>query len=171
MRHDRDPVGHGQRFFLVVGDEDEGDAGLMLQPLELDLHVLSELVVEGGERLVEEQHLGARRQGARQRHPLLLAAGYLAGAAVPQRLHPHELEHRDYGRIDFRLGLAQHFEPEGDVLADRHVWEQRVILEYGVHRPLVGGQPGNIFAVKEDLASGRKVEAGDQAQESGLAAP
>ena len=37
-RHHRDAVRHGQRLFLVVGDEDGGDAVLALQALDLDLH-------------------------------------------------------------------------------------------------------------------------------------
>ena len=41
--HHRDPVGHGQRFLLVVGDEDEGDPGLFLDTLELDLQLPPQL--------------------------------------------------------------------------------------------------------------------------------
>ena len=33
--HDRDPVGQHHRLFLIVGDEDDGDAELALQPLDL----------------------------------------------------------------------------------------------------------------------------------------
>ena len=51
---------HGQRFFLVVGDIDEGDARALLDALELDLHVLAQLEVQGAERLVEQQHTAAR---------------------------------------------------------------------------------------------------------------
>src|SRR5581483_4080242 len=51
-----DPVAHRQRLLLVVGDVDERDPDLLLDPLELDLHLLPELEVERAERLVEEQH-------------------------------------------------------------------------------------------------------------------
>ena len=87
-RHDRDAVGHGQRLFLVVRDEDEGDAGLVLHALELDLHLLAQLVVERRQRLVEQQHLGAGRERARQRDALRLAAGNLVGAAA-RRVPPY----------------------------------------------------------------------------------
>ena len=53
--HDGDPVPHRQRLLLVVGDEDERRAGALLDPLELDLHLLAELLVQGAEGLVEEQ--------------------------------------------------------------------------------------------------------------------
>ena len=38
--------------------------------------------VEGAGRLVEEDRLGLHRQGPRDRHPLLLAAGELAGQGI-----------------------------------------------------------------------------------------
>ena len=44
-----------------------------LQLAKLDLELLPELAVEGAERLVEKQDLGLEHEGARQRHPLLLA--------------------------------------------------------------------------------------------------
>ena len=52
-------VAHGQRLLLVVRHVDEGDADLLLDPLELDLHLLAELEVERAERLVEQQHARA----------------------------------------------------------------------------------------------------------------
>ena len=80
--HHRDPVAHRQRLLLVVGDVDEGDADLALDPLQLELQALAQLQVEGAERLVEEQHLRQVDQRPGERDPLLLAAGELRGAAV-----------------------------------------------------------------------------------------
>src|SRR4051812_30505741 len=48
--------------------------------------------------------------------------------------------------------------------------EERVILEDGVDRPPIGRQWRDVLAVKQDLALGREVEAGDQPQKRGLAA-
>jgi hypothetical protein len=41
-----------------VRDVDEGEADVLLDPLQLDLHLLAQLQVERAERLVEEQHAG-----------------------------------------------------------------------------------------------------------------
>ena len=169
-RHHRDAVRHRQRLFLVVGDEDEGDAGLVLQPLQLDLHLLAQLVVERGERLVEQQHLRLRRERARQRHALLLAAGDLAGASVLQLLHVDELQHRVDACLDLGLRLAQHLQAKADVVGHRHVREQRVGLEDGVDRPLERRQRRDVLAVEQDFAVGRIVEAGDQPQQRRLSA-
>ena len=80
--NDRDAVAHRQRLLLVVGDEHEGDAGLALDLLELDLHLLAQLEVERAERLVEQQHRRPVHQRAGERDALALAAGQLAGLAL-----------------------------------------------------------------------------------------
>ena len=54
---------------------------LVLDPLELDLHLPTQLEVEGAERLVEQQHLGLVDQGPGQRDALLLATGELGRLA------------------------------------------------------------------------------------------
>ena len=69
-----DAVRHRERFTLVVGDEERGDAEPALQPLEFDLHLVAKLRVEIGERLVEQQHAGMRRECTRDGDPLLLPA-------------------------------------------------------------------------------------------------
>ena len=71
----RDAVGERQRLGLVVRDVDGGDADLALQPLELAAHLVAQLRVEIGQRLVEQQQPRLVHDGARERHALLLAAG------------------------------------------------------------------------------------------------
>ena len=51
---------------------------------QLELGLLAELLVERGQRLVEQQQLGPLDQAAGERHPLALAAGKL------MRLAPRE---------------------------------------------------------------------------------
>ena len=79
---------HRQRLALVVRDVDEGHAELPVQLLQLDLHVLAQLLVERAERLVHQHQLRLEHQRARQRHALLLAAGELRrqrARAMPSR--------------------------------------------------------------------------------------
>ena len=64
-----------QRLGLVVGDVDGGDADLALQALELAAHLVAQLGVEIGQRLVEQKQPRLVHDRARERHPLLLAAG------------------------------------------------------------------------------------------------
>src|SRR5262249_41613707 len=53
--HDRDPIAHAERLFLVVGDEDEGCPALLLERFQLEPELAADFRVERPERLVEEQ--------------------------------------------------------------------------------------------------------------------
>src|SRR5689334_10503220 len=74
---DGDTIGHRKRFALVVRDKDEGDADLLLQRLQLHLHLLAKFEIERAKRFVEEKHFRPVDQRARQRHALPLPAGKL----------------------------------------------------------------------------------------------
>ena len=76
---DRDAVRESQRLFLIVRHEDECDAELTLDLLELDLHLLAQLEVEGAERLVEQQHLGLHDGRPGERDALTLPPESWAG--------------------------------------------------------------------------------------------
>ena len=66
---------------------------VVLDVHELELRLLAQLLVEGGEGLVEEQHLRPLGEGPRERHALALAAGELARIALRERLELHEAQH------------------------------------------------------------------------------
>ena len=67
--------------------------GVALDALELELHGLAELEVEGGERLVEQERRRLVHQRPGQRDALLLAAGELRGPALGEVAHADDLEH------------------------------------------------------------------------------
>ena len=66
-------------------------------------------------------------------------------------------------------------EAEGDVLLDRHVREESVLLDDHPHGPLVGRRlplrSRRNFALDDDFARGRRLEPGDQPEHSRLARP
>jgi hypothetical protein len=80
--HDRDAVRHHHRLLEAVGNVDEGAPRALVKLLELDLQRLPKAVVDGRQRLVEEQDLGVRGEGAGERHALPFAAGTLGHRAV-----------------------------------------------------------------------------------------
>ena len=168
--HHRDAVRHRERLFLIVRDVHEGDADVALDALELHLQLLAELEVERAERLVEQQHGGTVHQRARQRHPLLLAAGQLGRAplGLGGEADPLQLLRGAAPGLGPVHPLA--LEPEGDVLLHAEMWKQRVALEHGVGRALEGRAAGHVLAVQQDPALGGLLEAGDHAEGRGLAA-
>ena len=70
----RDGVGECKRLALIVGDEDRRRRrlGEDLDDVAADLRAQGR--VERVERLVQQDHVGANRKCARQRHALLLTA-------------------------------------------------------------------------------------------------
>ena len=84
LAHDDDAVGELQRLFLVVGDEDGGVAGAVVDLAQPAAQFAAHLRVERAERLVEQQHARLDGQRAGQRHALALAAGQLRRIALLQ---------------------------------------------------------------------------------------
>ena len=80
--HHHHAVADGQRLGLVVRDHDGGGADLALDAAQLELHLLAQLGVEVGERLVEQQNRRRDHERACDRDALALAAGQLARIAV-----------------------------------------------------------------------------------------
>ena len=144
--HHRDGVGHGHGLLLVVRDVHEGQPDLGLDPLDLDLHRAAQLQVESAERLVEQQHLGTVDQGPGEGDALLLAAGELGRLLARLGVELDEVEHLADLLVDL-LALAT-AQPEGDVLVDVEVREQRVVLEDRVDRSPVGLVPGDVLAAE-----------------------
>ena len=88
----REPVAHRERLLLVVRHVDEREPDLLLDLLELDLHLLTELQVERAERLVEQQHLRPIHQRAGERHALPLPTGELGRLAAAEAAEADHLE-------------------------------------------------------------------------------
>ena len=69
-------------------------------------HLLAQPRIEAGERLVHEQHRGPRRDGARERDALLLAAGEDMGIGVGIMAKPDAGERGHGLGIGFAAGQA-----------------------------------------------------------------
>ncbi len=130
--HDCDAVGHRKRLVLVVGDVHERRSQLGLDPLQLELHLLTELYVQRTQRFVEQQRGRLVDERAGQRHALLLAAGKLPRAPVLEPLELDDAQDLEHTPAVLLPGNALHLEPERDVVVDRHVREERVLLEHHV---------------------------------------
>src|SRR5690606_41677000 len=72
--HHRDGVGHGHGLLLVVRDVQEGETDRLLNRLELDLHLATQLQIERTEWLIEQQQGRTVDESARESDALLLTA-------------------------------------------------------------------------------------------------
>ena len=171
--HHHDAVGHFHGLFLVVGDEDAGDVHLVMQAAQPAAQLLAHLGVERTEGLVEQQHLGLNGQSAGQGDALALTTGELVRVTVGDPVELHELEQLGHLGADglFRRAavLGAHAQTERHVLEDGHVAEQRVVLEHEAHVALAHGHVGRVFAIEVDGARVGHFQAGDDAQQRGLA--
>ena len=166
--HDGNGVGHRHGFLLVMRDMDEGDAHLLLDPLELDLHLPAQLEVERAEGLVEQQDVGFVDDGAGKGDPLLHAAGQLPRTLLGAVAQLHQLE--GFHRLAPPVGDLALAQAETDVVEHAEVREQRVALEHRVHLALVGAGGRDVVLAEEDLAGGGLLQPGDHPQGGGLAA-
>jgi len=171
--HHHHAVGHFHRLFLVVGDEDAGHVHLVVQPAQPAPQLLAYLGVQRAEGFVEQQHLGLHRQRTRQRDALALAAAQLVRVAPGQPIELHQFQQlRDLGADGGLAGarrLGPHAQAEGDVLEDRHVAEERVVLEHETDVALAHVGAGAVFAVEEHMAAVGHFQPGDDAQQRRLA--
>ncbi len=150
-------------------DVDEGDAQLPVQRLQLDLHVLAQLLVERAQRLVHQHELGVEHQRPGQGHALLLPAGELRRVTVRHASHLHHVQRAlDLG-VAFRARQATHGQRIGDVVRHRHVGEERVVLEHHPEVPLVRRGVGDVAPAQPDFARRGGLEAGQHHQRGGFA--
>ncbi len=109
--------------------------------------------VEGGQRLVEQEHAGADGERASERDPLLLAAGHLPGVAPRERRQADELERLAGAAAALAGTHAAHPQAERDIVQRGQVREQAVRLEHHAHVALARRDVGDVPPVDQDPAA------------------
>ncbi len=170
MVHHRNPVGHGQRFFLIVRHEHKGNTDPGLQGFEFELHLFAQLLVQCTEGFIQQEHFGLIDQGASQGDSLLLATRELFGFAVGHRRQAHQVEHLLHPAIDLRARHPAHFQAKRHVLGHGHVRKESIALKNRIDRALKWWQLTHLVPVDKYLPGGGQVEAGNHAQGGRLAA-
>ena len=170
MKQQGHPVAHAQRLPPVVGHQDRCGAKLPVQGQHQLPHVLPQVLVQGGEGLVQQQQTGSGGQSPGQGNPLPLSAGQgthlpwsIAGQPDPLQqlcrlLQPRPPPH------------APHPQGEGHVFRRRHMGEEADILKEDHYSPPVGRQAGDILPAQADAAALGGQYAGHRLQKGGLAA-
>ena len=170
MVHDTDGVGQREGLFLVMGDEDGGDSELALHGANGAAKFLADLGVQRAERLVEQEHLRLVRQSTRHGDSLLLTARELARQAFVHAFQRHQLEELLAPLAAIRGLHPAHAKCEFDVVRDRHVAEQRVVLEDQADAAVTGPHVGDVAAVQGDASVVDAGQAGNGPKQRTLAA-
>ena len=174
--HDGDPVGEGQGHLLVVRHVEDGHAGLALELLDLEPHLLPEVGVEVAQRLVEEHDLGPGDEGPGQGDPLLLPSRELVGQPLFQAREvdlPDRLAGPSGGLFP---GNLLDLERVGDVVEDALVGPDRVVLKDDADPPRLRREVNLLDGARDERAADEDLplvglfEAGDEAEDHGLAA-
>ena len=168
--HHGDPIGHRERLFLVVRDVHERRAELRLDSFELELHLLTQLHIERTERLVEEERGGLIDECPRERDPLLLSARELSRLSTLEAFELDDSQYLEHAPAVLATRNALHLETEHDVVVDRHVREECVLLEDHVHGAPVREDRRDVAPLEQDPAGVGHFEPGDHPQRRRLAA-
>ena len=170
LRHDGDAVRQRKRLFLIMGDENEGDADRLLQRSQLQLHLLPQFLVESAQWLVEQQHLGPLDQRPGKGHALAFAARKLGRAAPGVAGQLDQAQRLLHLGVDFRLREARLSQAEGDVSPHVEVRKDGVVLKHHVHGTPMGGNGQHGLAIDVDFAAVGRLQAGQHAQQGRFSA-
>ena len=147
--------------------EQDGEVELVEKLLQLESQRRARVRVERRQRLVEEEHAGIASERSCESDPLALTARELAGPSPRQVSDPEALE-------EPARAVAR---PVRDVLLDRHVREQRVVLEDEPDAAMLGRERDagrgveQHLAVEHDPPALRPDESRDRAQHGRLPRP
>ena len=157
-----------------MGDEDGGDTGLPLDSANLLPGLQAQPGVQVGQGLIQQQHRGHLHQRPGDGHPLLLTAGHLTGLPVQKRIDLHQLGGfcgpANHLRLAGPVLALQVFQREENVLQNRHMGVQGIVLEHQTHPAVLRGELGHVLVPKENLSFRGGLEAADHVERRALAA-
>jgi hypothetical protein len=157
--HDGDLVGEHHRLFLVVRHVDRRDPEALLERAQIDAHLLAQLGVQVGQRLVHQEHARLEDERAGDGDPLLLAARERGGRPFGEVRHLHHPQRAGDPLAHLRRWAPSDLQRIGDVGEDRHVGPDRVGLEDHADLAALGrheeaGRGVAHHAIADDDASG-----------------
>ena len=136
----------------------------------LSSHLSTQLSVQVGQRLVQQEHLGITDNGAAQSHTLSLATGQSLGLAVQQVRDVQDAGGLFHAALDLILGSLAQLQAEGHVIKHGHMRIQSVVLEHHGDVAVLGSDVVRQHVAYVQLALADFFQTGDHTQGGGLAA-
>ena len=133
-----------------MGNIDEGDAGGLLDALQLVLHIFPQTKIQCAQRLVQKQDLWLVNQSPGDGNTLLLTAGKRTDLTVAVAFQADDLQHLIDPLIDLFLGQFCDPKTKGDVVKDIQMGKKGVFLENRIDLPLVRRYIVDDLTVKGD---------------------
>ena len=153
-----------------MGNVDEGGGQLLVQLDDLGAHAGTQLCIQVGQGLVQQEDCRVTNHCTAQSNTLTLTTGQSLGLAVQQVLDLQDLGSLVNAAVDLVLrGLAQ-LQTESDVLVNGHVGVQSVALEHHGDITILGRNVVDQAAADVHFALGDLLQTGDHTQGGGLAA-
>ena len=169
---DDEAVGERERLPLVVRHVHEGRAGLAMHAPELGLHLEADLEVEGGERLVQQEHLRPVHERPRERDPLQLPARELVRAPPLEALQADERERLgDPCPRRRRAGMPAIRRPKATFSKTSRCGNSVERWKTMFTGRRCGGRPRDVASLEQHPPLARAHEAGHDPQQGRLAAP
>src|SRR5262249_38806403 len=156
-----DTIAHHQCLILVMGHVNDRYPQALVQMLDLQLHLLPQLLVQRTQRLIHEEELGLEHDRTRNCNALLLTPRELLGISRLKSRQIDELENRLNATGNIAPAQPAHLERKGDIACDRQVWEERIVLKHHANVALIGRQRADRSSRKLYLAGIRVRQAGN----------
>ena len=168
--HDDDPVAERHGLGLVMGYIDKGRVDLFPQENDFGTHLIAELGVQVGQRLIHQKHLGIPNHGTTDGHTLPLAAGQRPG--LPCQIFGNAQHLRRFRDASEHLivGNLLQTKAESHVLKHRQVRVQGVVLEHHGDVPILGLEVVDHHTVDLHGTLGDFLQTRDHPQGRGFAA-
>ena len=166
--HDHDTVTEGHGLGLVMSDVDERALDLVAQLDELGTHLVTQLGVQVGQRLVHQEDLRITHDGAADGDALTLTAGESLRLTVEVLGNTQDLGSGANLTVDLVLGDLLELERKRHVLVHRHIGVQSIALEHHGDVAVLGSDVVDALAIDEHIARGDVLQAGDHAHRRGL---
>ena len=138
--HDADAISQRKGFLLIVRHQNRGHADASLDRAHGLAQFDSDLGVQCAEGLIEQQHRRFVGERPGDGHALLLSTGQLARIAVIVAFERHQLQQLLAAPAALGRAHAPHAQRKLNVVRDRHVAEQGVVLEHQADAALARGQ-------------------------------
>lgn len=161
----------------VMGDQHQRGTGIGAQRKQQFDDARAGAGIQIAGRLIGEQDTWGRREGARERHPLLFAAGELARIVAGALMQANSGERRIGALLSRAQALTGQLQRQQHILARGQGWQQLKILEHKAYPTLAQGgatvliEPAERLTAQPDLAAARAVESGEQPEQGGFARP